>query len=413
MTLKHSFKTAIGGLRKNKGRSGLTILGIVIGITAIIIVMSLGNAAQNLILSQIQGLGSKTIVVIPGRQPKGPFDVAQNLFGDSLKEKELMALSSKANVQNVDKIMPLVIGSGVANYQGEIYRLTIAGATELLADIWDIYPSEGTFINDDDIKSKSDVIVIGPKVKEELFGSSDALNQKIKMNNRNFRVIGVLPKKGQAALFNFDEMAIIPYTTAQQYVFGIKHFHRIVLEASSEEAIPQIVRDVELTIRNLHNITDPEKDDFHVETQAGIMQTVGVITGVLTLFLIAVAAISLLVGGIGIMNIMLVSVTERTREIGLRKAIGATEKNILNQFLLEAIILTATGGIVGIILGAGISFLITIILGKIMALGWSYSFPIMGTLIGLAISALIGLIFGIYPARQAAKKSPIEALRYE
>lgn len=413
MNLRHSFKNAIDGIKIHKLRSALTILGIVIGITAIILVTSLGQGAQNLIINQIQGMGSKTIVILPGRQPKGPFDVAQTLFGDSLKERDMTALKKKENIPNLDKIMPVVFGTDVALYQGETYRLTLLGASELITQIFDLQTSQGNFFNDEDIKNRADVVVLGAKVKKELFGESDALGEKIKIKNRSFRVIGVLPAKGQVSFFNFDEIALIPYTTAQQYIFGIKYFHRLIVEADSEKTVNQAVRDITATLRTLHNITNPEKDDFHIETPADIAARLTVVTGVLTIFLAMVAAISLLVGGIGVMNIMLVSVTERTREIGLRKALGATSQDILTQFLVETIILTGIGGLIGVSLGAGLSYLVSFIISKMVSLGWTFAFPVTAALIGLAVSSVVGLIFGLYPARQASLKSPIEALRYE
>ncbi|MBI4156057.1 MAG: FtsX-like permease family protein, partial [Candidatus Zambryskibacteria bacterium] len=226
-------------------------------------------------------------------------------------------------------------------------------------------------------------------------------------------IIGILPAKVQVSFYNFDETAIIPYTTAQKYIFGIKYFHRFIIQASSEDKVSQAVREVTTTLRNSHGITDPEKDDFFVETQADIVDRLGVITDVLTLFLASVAAISLVVGGIGIMNIMIVSVTERTREIGLRKAVGATEKDILIQFLLEAVILTLIGGIIGILLGTFFSLISSIILGKVIGFGWQFTFPAQAAILGLIVSVLVGLVFGLYPARRASLKSPIEALRYE
>lgn len=412
MTLKYSFKTAISGLYANKSRSVLTILGIVIGITAIILITSIGQGAQSLILNQLQGMGSKTIIVIPGREPKGPSDVAQSL-SDSLKEKDLTELKKRSNVPNLKQAMPILFGGETANYGGETYRLTIFGASEFLQDVLDVSINEGSFFTNEDIKSRADVVVIGLKVKDQLFGSSDAIGKKIKIKNRNFRVIGVLAPKGQVSLFNFDETAIVPYTTAQQYIFGIKYFHRFFIEADAEENIDRTVEDIKMTLRNSHGITDPSKDDFFVQTQVDLVSRLSIITDVLTLFLISVAAISLLVGGIGIMNIMLVSVTERTREIGLRKSLGATEKNILTQFLLEAVTLTTTGGVIGIILGAILSFITSTILSKFVGLNWSFTFSPIAAIIGFGVAALVGLIFGIYPARKASQKSPIEALRYE
>jgi len=387
-------------------------LGIVIGITAIIIVMSLGQGAQDLILNQVQGMGSRTVVVIPGREPKGPADSAQ-IFSDSLKERDLALLRNKINVPTASKVMPILFGGETGSYGGETFRLTIFGASEDIPEFFDLAPEQGIFFTAEDIRSRADVVVIGDRIREELFGSADALGQRIRVKDRNFRVIGILPKKGQVSFFNFDETAIIPYTTAQQYIFSIKYFHRFFIEADSEATIKRTVEDATQTLRNAHSITNPDKDDFFIQTQADLASRLGVITDVLTLFLVAVAAISLVVGGIGIMNIMLVSVTERTREIGLRKALGATDRDILIQFLLEAMMLTGIGGCIGIILGVSIAFGASLVLTRVIGFGWQFSFPLNATLIALGVSTGIGLVFGIYPAQQAAKKSPIEALRYE
>ncbi len=415
MRFIHTAKTALTGLKTNKSRSALTILGIVIGITAIILVVSVGQGAQDLILGQIQALGSKTIVVLPGREPSGPTDptIIDSLFSDSLKEREMKAIQNKSNAPYIKNIMPIVFGADSGVYEGETFRLTMLGVSELASDIFDLVPKEGNFFTEEDVKSRTDVAVIGSKVKDELFGASDAVGQRLKIKGRNFRVIGVLPSKGQVSFFNFDETVLVPYTTAQTYIFGIKHFNRLVVEAESEDKIDQTVSDIEITLRNLHGITDPAKDDFFIETQADIAERVSTVTNILTLFLATIAAISLLVGGIGIMNIMLVSVTERTREIGLRKAVGATEKNILAQFLLEAVFLTTTGGVIGIILGAALSFAVATALSRFVGLNWTFSFPVLAAFLGFVVSAMVGLTFGLYPAREASKKNPIEALRYE
>ena len=412
MRFTYTLKTAINGLNARKSRSALTILGIVIGITAIIMVMSLGQGAQSLILSQIQGIGSKTIAVIPGRQPTGISGAASSLT-DSLKNSDLTALRNKNNVPHATEVMPIVFSAQTAVFENSSYQATIFGATDFFAKIFNINPAEGRIFSQDEVNGYSDVVVIGSKIKDELFGGSDALNQKIKIKGRNFKIIGILGKQGQSTFVNFDEAAIIPYTTVQQYLLGIKYFNRIIVETDAEVNVDPTVQDIQITLRNSHNITDPTKDDFFVETQAQAIQMVSTITNVMTLFLAAVAAISLLVGGVGIMNIMLVSVTERTREIGLRKALGATDRDILTHFLLEAAILTSVGGIIGIILGLFLSFVISFILTNVLNLSWSFAFPVLAIILGLGVSTLVGLIFGIYPARQAAKKSPIEALRYE
>jgi putative ABC transport system permease protein len=412
MTFKYTAKTALRALKTNKSRSFLTLLGIVIGITAIMLISSLGQGAQNLILSQVEGLGSKTIVVRPGKEPNGPSDFVQ-LFSDSLKERDLEALKRKGNVPTLENIIPVVFGSASASYGTETFSPTVFGVTTDIQRIFDLDITHGFFWTEDDVRAKSSVVVIGPKVQEELFGDVDALGEKIKIKNQTFKVVGVLPKKGQVSLFNFDNVVMIPYTTAQQYVMGYKHFNEFIVEATTDDTVNRTVEDIKLTLREMHGIDDPEEDDFYIETQAGIASSLSTITSVLTAFLASVAGISLFVAGIGIMNIMLVSVTERTREIGLRKALGATEKDILNQFLFESIALTATGGFIGIVLGSTLSFIISVGLSSSLNLNWTFSFPWGAAILGIGVSALVGLVFGLYPARKASQKSPIEALRYE
>lgn len=412
MKLKYSIKTAINGLKTHKSRSALTILGIVIGITSIILIMSLGQGAKGLILGEIQGLGAKNVIVLPGKEPGGPSDLA-SLFADSLKEKELTYLRNRNNVPNAVNVMPIIFGSENGIYQNEIYKVSLFGSGEAMEKLFDLKTESGIFLSDEDVRSKASVVVLGSKAKDKLFGNSEAVGEKIRIKNNTFRVIGVLPSKGQSSFINFDESAIVPYTTMQQYIVGTKYFNRVVVEADSEKNIDVVARDIKKTLRDLHNITDPDKDDFFVSTPAEVADKLSTVLNTLTIFLAAVAAISLVVGGIGIMNIMLVSVTERTKEIGLRKAIGATNKNILTQFLLEAVILTGFGGVVGIILGSLFSFVASVAIVKFAGLDWAFSFPYSAALLGLVVSSLVGLIFGLYPASQAAKKSPMEALRYE
>jgi putative ABC transport system permease protein len=226
-------------------------------------------------------------------------------------------------------------------------------------------------------------------------------------------VIGVFEPRGQVVFFDVDELVLIPYTSAQTYLVGFDYYNEIVARASSPERVDRVVFDIEQTLRELHRISDPDKDDFYIQTQQGIIKQVQAIIGVFTLFLSMVVAISLVVGGIGVMNIMLVSVTERTREIGLRKALGATNRNILVQFLLEAVMLTLAGGIIGIIIGTTLSFTGTLVIAQMTTFSPPFSFPLGAALLGIGVSMFVGVVFGLYPAYKASQKSPLEALRYE
>jgi putative ABC transport system permease protein len=323
-----------------------------------------------------------------------------------------MLLRRPENVPTLGEIMPVVFGSEVASYGGETYRPTIFGVTDLAQELYDIYPGEGAFFTPEDVQNRSDVVVLGTKVKDELFGSANAVGERIKIKSKTYRVVGVLSSKGPGSLVNFDDIIMMPYTSAQQYVLGIKHYQRIAAQAKTAEDVPRTVSDIKATLRASHRITDPKDDDFSIETQQDIVSRLGIITSVLTLLLSSIAAISLVVGGIGIMNIMLVSVTERTREIGLRKAVGATTSHILQQFLVEAVVLTMLGGIIGILFGMGFSFLVSLVMGQ-MGYNWSFIVPFYSVALAFVVSTLTGLAFGIYPARRAARLHPIDALRYE
>lgn len=414
MRTKYTITTAYHAVRANKVRSGLTILGIVIGITAIMLIVSIGEGAQSLILGQIQGLGAETIVLRPGREPKGPTDFAQTLFSDSIRIRELEALRRRENAPDIVTLAPVVFVSESVSYRGETYRPSILGwSAEFMLSMGNITLERGTIFDETDIRQTAPLAIIGAKVREELFGAEEPIGKFIRIKGKNFRVIGLLKKKGAGTFFNSDDLVVIPYTTAQTYLTGTNHFQEIMIRAKSPEAVPRTVADITTTLRELHNISDPSKDDFYIETQQGVIEQVGTILAALTAFLSAVSAIALLVGGIGVMNVMLVSVTERTKEIGLRKALGAKNRDILYQFLTESLILTLWGGVMGITLGAVFGYLAAIGLSVGLGLEWSFAFPWKAMLSGLLVAAVVGLVFGIYPARKASLKSPIEALRYE
>ncbi len=414
MKLHHIFKTSIVGLKVNKTRSFLTILGIVIGISSIILIFSIGKGAESLILDQLGGMGAETIVIRPGQEPKGPSDVAESLFQDSLKPKDVEALQRKENVPHLVEIAPAVIVPGTVAYRGETYKsFNFGWSAELMKDMFDADVESGILFGDREIRSKSSVAVIGANVKKELFPYEDPIGKNVKIKDKNFKVIGVLAPRGQVSVINIDDLVVVPYSTAREYLLGIDHYHEIIVRADSADNVDATVRDIKDTLRETHDIKDPSKDDFFVVTQQGMVSQIGIILSVLTIFLSAVVSIALVVGGVGVMNIMLVSVTERTKEIGLRKAIGATNRDILIQFLFESVILTILGGVVGILVGALLSFLTAVILTNFADLNWSFQFSLLPALLSIAVSAIVGLVFGIYPANKASHKSPIEALRYE
>jgi putative ABC transport system permease protein len=414
MRITYAVQLALSGIESKPSRMVLTLLGIAIGIASVILIVSLGKGAEAVILGEINGLGADTIVVEPGREPEGPTDFGDVFLTKSLTERDVAALRKKANVPHLVDMMPAVDVAGSASYKNETYKpQVVAGDAEFLGDVFNIVPEQGILFGEEEIRARASVAVIGSEAKRELFGVQEALGETITLNGRKFRIVGVLADEGQVAFLNFDKQIIIPYSTAQQYLLGISHFNRFIIKIDDPDNVARSVQDIDLTLREMHDLDATEDADYQINTQQALVEQVSTILGTLTIFLASMVAIALVVGGIGIMNIMLVSVAERTREIGLRKAVGAKERDILLQFLLEAIILTLLGGLIGVSAGIGLSVAATALINAVTELSWTFVFPFAATLYSLAISVIVGLIFGIYPARLAARKSPMEALRYE
>lgn len=418
MKIKESIKISITALRANKSRSALTMLGIIIGVGAVILMMSLGKGAQNLILGQIQSLGSNTIYIEPGSfDPQGGFGTEMVLEEMTIKTLKLKDIEAIEKDSLVDMAYPMVYGVARAVYRNNDEKITYIGVTPEAYIMDDWHTAIGRDISEDEVTGMAKVATLGHKIAKDLFDEEDPIGKTIRIKKTNFRVIGVMEERGMEMFQNYDEYVYIPVTTAQKLLLGIDHLNAITVRAVNEDAVNQLMENIRLILRETHNIHNPEgdlsKDDFKVMSQVEASDMMAQITGVLTAFLSSIAAIALFVGGIGIMNIMLVSVTERTREIGLRKAVGAKNKDILNQFLIESITLTVLGGIIGFIGGTLLSLVASIGLSQVLNTDWSFVVPFGAIVLAFSVSALVGLVFGIYPARKASKLNPIEALRHE
>lgn len=401
---KESFLMAWASLVANKMRSILTMLGIIIGVAAVIALVSIGNGVKQDIQNSISSLGSNLLMVMPGA-PRTP---GVRPTAGSMKSLKVADYEAIAKLDGVKAVSPMTNGAYVVIYQNKNWTTSVSGVNANYLDVNNWTMKSGRFLSNKNIQNRERVAVIGKTVAKNLFGDEDPVGAEIRVKNIPFRVIGVLNSKGSGAMGNDqDDMVIIPYTTAMERVDGIDYLRMLYVVAKDENGIDRLQSDIENLLRVRHGIKDTNLDDFNIQNMNSIMETMEETTGTLTLFLGAVAAISLVVGGIGIMNIMLVSVTERTREIGIRKALGATYFVIVTQFLIEAVVISLMGGLIGIALGIGASKLIS------LASGMSTVISVPTIVVSFAFSMAIGLVFGIYPARKAAKLNPIDALHYE
>lgn len=394
-------------LSANKARSGLTMLGIIIGIASVIAMTAIGQGAQNSISSSIQSIGANLVMIMPGAQRSFGGPSAGRGGAQSLTIEDANAIASQ--ISNVAGVVREVSSRKQVVAKGTNTNTNIVGTEPSYMTVRNVSIDEGNFITTQNVTSGLKVAVLGPTARDDLFGenATGVIGQKIRIAGIEYNVIGITTAKGGSGFSNTDDVIYIPYTTAQRYITGNKYLSEIDVSAQSSGVSSQVQNDITALLTNRHNITDPTKIDFNTLNQADIIATASSVTNTFTILLAAVAGISLIVGGIGIMNMMLTTVTERTREIGLRKAVGAKKKDINKQFLVEAIMLTFIGGVIGVILGWLVSFSVTYF-GILQT-----SVSLSSILLAFGVSAGIGIVFGYYPARRAAQLNPIDALRYE
>lgn len=389
----------------NKARSGLTILGIVIGIGSVIAMVAIGQGAQQSIEANIQAIGSNLILVMPGAQ-RGLQVSSGRGSAQTLTLEDADAIETQ--VQGVQAVAPEVSRRYQVTAKGKNTNTQVVGTSPAYPAVRNIEVEEGAFFTEDQLKSKQKVAILGPTTRDDLFGeNASIIGETIRLNKVNFKVIGVTKAKGGSGLSNSDDVIYVPVTTAMAFLSGDQYVNTISAQATNADTLTDVQERITNLLLDRHKISNPALADFSTLNQADIVATATSVTGTFTILLAAIASISLLVGGIGIMNMMLTTVTERTREIGLRKAIGATRNNISFQFLGESILLTFLGGVIGVILGWLISF------GVSVTLGISTNVSLASVFLAFGVSAGIGIIFGYYPAQRAAKLNPIEALRYE
>ncbi len=406
--------TSLDSLWNNKIRSFITMLGIIIGVGSVVLIMSIGAGAQQLILTQVESLGSNLISVSPGHAEEGDMFAAFTSFTvTTLTYDDYLYVKESDYVPYIESIAAYNNGFGVAQWQSELYDTALTGTTASYVDVEGGELAEGRFFTEEEEESYTQIAVIGHSVKQELFGDSSAIGEKVEVLGTKLKVIGVMEERGVSGLEDYDDQIFLPLKTSQ-IMMGVDHIGLMRVKVVSEEYIEETKEDIKILLREEHGIEDQSglKDDFNVASAVQTLSLVTAVTDGMRLFLVAMAALSLVVGGIGIMNIMLISVTERTREIGLRKSIGAQKRDVLSQFLIESIFVTLIGGIIGLLVGVCISLLIAVV-AQLAGYEWPFIITLSSVLLAIIVSASVGLVFGLFPALKAASLNPIEALRYE
>ncbi len=413
MKLSDPIKISYRSLIASKTRFLLTVLGIVIGVASVIMVMAIGASAQRLILSQIEKVGSNLVGVLPGASEEdGPPAAAFGVVTTTLMNDDLDAIRERQNVPYLVAVSGYVSGSATIESPRESFEVSFQGVSPEMIEVESIDVASGRFFFPEEESDLSRVIVLGSTRAKELFPDRNPIGETVKVKDMPFRVVGVLEERGSTAFSNPDVLAFVPLETAQKLLLGINYLNFARGKVDTPDNVDRTVEDITSLLRDRHDIEEGEEADFSVRNTAAALGVLTSITDVLKYFLIAIASISLLVGGIGIMNSMLISVSQRVREIGLRKSVGARPHHIITQFLIESSFVTVTGGIIGIFFGIFLSFIAAIIIPK-LGYDWEFLVPFSSVLIGFGVSLVIGLAFGLYPAIKASKVSPMEALRYE
>lgn len=418
MSLLETIKIALNAMRANKVRTGLTVLGMVIGIASVIIVFSAGEGIRSLILGQIETFGTD-IVETEIKVPSGKTgNAGEQQNASALAMGVQITTLTLKDVENIKKIPNIKNGYGAitsqeqVSYGNEVKKAYVMGVSPSYIDIDKSQVEFGRFFTEAEDNSLAQVVVLGSKIKDKLFGDSDPIGKMIKLRKSKYQVIGVMEERGAVFTMDFDDYVYLPIKTLQKRIMGIEHLLYSVHQLYDLNKAEQTAEDIRVYLRQSHNVSDPSYDDFRVTTMEEMMDMMNTITGAITILLLAIVAVSLIVGGVGIMNIMYVIVSERTSEIGLRKAVGAKYFDIIKQFLTESVLITLMGGIVGVILGIFLSWLIAIGANS-YGLSWKFIIPLKAYVVSLGFSFFFGILFGVYPARKAGKMDPITALRRE
>lgn len=401
-------KISLKNLLTQKRRSFLTMLGIIIGIFSVVLVMSVGAGAQSLIIDQVKQRGTDQIAILPGASDEnGPPAQALGIIITTLTYEDGQALLNKSNVSHIKTLAAYTSGNDTLQWQNQEQQVTYTGTTASYREVEKITMAKGRFFDEAEELSGENVMVLGAKVAEDIFGNQDPIGEQVKLKKVRFRVVGVMEEKGSSAFEDSDNSVVIPLLVSQRQLLGIRHVSFIRLVVDDEDNIKQTIEEIRQVLIDRH-----DEEDFSIRNIADALKILENITNALKFFLVAIAGIALFVGGVGIMNIMLIAVKEKTREIGLRKSVGARDGDILSQFLIETIVLTVTGVIIGLIIGIIFAYGISVVVNS---LGYTYAFIISPWAIftSFLLALIIGFLFGIVPARKAAKLDPIDALRYE